>query len=603
MKNVWIFGIVLLIISCEYKPEGDFYHEVTPPEAEALFEIQLNQIQPLNTIFLFGITQLTLHLNTYGKELYELKISMDGRTLELYSIYGVPGNYGFMINPWEFSNGDHKLSVSIVTASGSGSLADMMGMEGYQGEISWNVYTINDLEDKFNINYRKTEDDMLEFRWEMQNIPETIFEKYEIQVGMKHLNITDQRQKSFIVEDYVCGDIQFHITVFLKSYDGYIQHFNKYLNFTSPVPKLYFKDISIDKLLIYWDKPFSKARFSLSQDWFSHEGILTTDTFLIVPQVPFSGGITFYLIIYPDKLQVLDSYDSTYGGHSISSRFTYALNIAYHTTMGKILAISNDQAWTINSTTFNETIQAKLPYSSFRLLSCVPGSSKIAIRHGSELWIYPDHTFTNPVIVPNKWDWYPVFFQLTNNDRIFIIDISYGTEDICNVYDVTDGSVIFSFNIRPFNSIWSVSSDGKYFCEATRNGMTIHQIGASDIEQTVQVPGYYTNAMFNPLNPDQLVVKERDNIQIFESSDFTNPVHSFVIPSSANLLNIDPATGYLLYLQQYPNRDTLRVARPEMVNKPFFSIATSYPEVVLLDNCLINIYGAQIFNISQYLKP
>ena len=605
MKSVWIFCIVFLIISCEYKVEGDFYRDVAPPEVVAPFEIRLDQVHPADTIYIFAITQLSLRLNTDGKELYDLTIAIDGKALEYYRPYDASlGTYQFTINPWEFSNGKHKLLVNVITASGSGSLADMMKMEGFQGEMAWNVYIINDFEDNFNIGYRKTEDDLLEFYWELPDIPQGLFDKYEIKAGSELLSITDQSRKSVIVKDYVCGDVQCWASVLLKTYDGYTRQFFKYINFTSPIPQLYFKDISLDKLLIYWDKPFSKARFRLSEEY-TNGGIQTTDTFLIVPQVPFSGGISYYLFIYPEKSQEIYSYIFSSRWHSISSSFPYASNIVYHTAMGKILAISNDQVLTIDPTTFNETVQAKLPYSSFCLLSCVQGSSKIAIRHETELWIYPDHNFTNPLVVPNKWNWDPIFFQLTNNDRMFIIDFNNDAEDVCNVYDAINGADIFSFNVHRANPTpkWSISADGKYFCEATPNGMTIHQIGETDIEQTIQVSGYYTDAMFNPVNPNQLVVKERDNIQIFESSNFTNPVHSFVISASARLLNIDPATGYLLYLQRYSNRDTLRVAPPELVDKPLFSIATSYPEVVLIDNCLINKDGAQIFNITPYLKP
>jgi hypothetical protein len=376
------------------------------------------------------------------------------------------------------------------------------------------------------------------------------------------------------------------------------------LDFSSPVPKLYFKDISLDKLLVYWDRTYSKAKFRLSEEY-THGGIQTTDTFLIVPQVPFSGGIYYYLFIYPEKSQEIYSSIFTSNHHSITSSISYASRITYHKYLEKILAISNDQIWTIHPTTFTETVQVKTPYLSSHQLSCIPGSSKTAIGRGTELWIYPDHSFSNPVIVHNEWDWSPVFFQLTNNDRIFVIDGSHSRNDECQVYDAISGTRIFSFDTfrRSVYPKWTVSSDGKYFCEATTNGMRIHQIGATGVEQTVDVPGYYTDALFHPLNPGQLVVKERDNIQIFESSDFTVPALSFAVPASTKLLNIDPATGHLLYLQRYSNRDTLRVAHTESVDKPLFSIATSYPEVVLLNNCLVNRQGAQIFNITPYLKP
>jgi len=608
-RSLGILGIVLWFISCEYKADEDFYRELEPPVPEAMFDVQLNQIHPADTIYLFGYSRLTLHLNIDGKSLYNLKIAIDGLILQYYESYPIH----FDINPLDFSNGNHKLSVSITTSSNSGSIADLMGMEGYQGEIIWNVYTMNDFENRFNINYRKTEDDMLEFFWEIPRIPHTLFEKYEIQAGSKRLLIIDQHQKSFIAEDYVCGDIQFYITVFLKTYEWYSMNYTKHIDFSSPVPKLYFEDID-DKLLVYWNKTFSKARFMLSEGY-TNEGIQTTDTFLIAPQTPFSEWVDYYLFIYPEKSEEIYSNNFVSGRHSITSSISHALCVTYHTPLERILAISHDQIWTIHPTTFTETLQTKTPFSGYPRILSIPGSPKIAINQYYELWIYPDHNFTNPLVIPHElgwgWPWHPVFFQLTNNDRVFWIDGYYNPNDVCDIYDVINGKKLFSFKIRSPITYpnWTVSADGKYFCEATTNGMTIHQIGETSIEQTVHVSGYYTDALFHPLNPDQLIVKERENIQIFESTDFTKPALSFVIPSTASLLNIDPATGHLLYLQRYATQDTLRVARPELVDKPLFSMATAYTDVVLLGNCLIHTYGAhtpynaQIFNIAPYLKP
>ena len=603
MKTFCILCIVFLIIACEYKVDGDFYREVTPPEPEIQFEVKLNNIYPADTIYLLSAARITLYLNTNERELYDLKITLDGRTLEHFQAHDGIRPYVFFIDPSEISDGNHKLSVNIITASGSGSLADLMKMEGYQGEMVWNVYTVNNFEEKFTLGFRKMEG-MLEFYWELPEIPHVLFDKYEIRAESTHLSITDQSKKSVIVEDYVCGDIQCSVSIVLKNHEGDTRSFFKYLNFSSPTPQLYFKDISLNKLLVYWDKPFSKARFSLRLGWFSDEVIFTTDTFQIVPQVPFSAGVTYYLSIYPEKSEDIYTHIYTYKEHSITSNFSHASNVAYHTDIGKILAISNDEIWTINPTTYNETTLAKLPYSNSRFLSCVTGTSKIVIRHEEEFWIYPDHTFSSPsIIVPNRWGWAPEFFQITNNDRIFTVDMGYGTDDVCNVYDAIDGSVIFSFNISRFYSIWSVSINGKYFCEATANGMTIYKIGIKGVEQTVHVPGFYTGVFFNPLNPDQLIAKERDNIHLFESPDFTTPVLSFIVPASARLLNIDPATGNLLYLQRYSSQDTLRVARLELIDRPLFSMATASTDVILLDNCLINTHGAKIFNITPYLNP
>ena len=144
MKKIlnYILGTIFLFTACEYDPSGNNFIELTPPDDFIAIEISLNNINPSDTIYVYQDTQFSLKLNAGNRNLRQFTILFGTQE---HSYYSWENPLNFVISPSENREGVYKLTVNAIFASGSGSLADLMGMEGYTGEMSWNIRIIHNL--------------------------------------------------------------------------------------------------------------------------------------------------------------------------------------------------------------------------------------------------------------------------------------------------------------------------------------------------------------------------------------------------------------------------------------------------------------------------
>src|SRR5690554_6821543 len=144
---VIISTTILLFTSCEYDPGGNNFLDINPPEDSIQIEISLNDQHPADTLYLYQNTLISIKISS-PKDLQQAKVLLDGQ--EYKDIWSEP--LDFMIYPDQINEGSHKLTVDAIFNSGSGSLADLMGLEGYKGELSWNIRIIHNPQDKFEVN-------------------------------------------------------------------------------------------------------------------------------------------------------------------------------------------------------------------------------------------------------------------------------------------------------------------------------------------------------------------------------------------------------------------------------------------------------------------
>jgi len=590
MKSLFFFFIIAaLLISCEYKTNEDYFREVEPPAAFAPIEINLNDVDPADTIYIIDQTVLTFGLNTYSRELKELHFMLGTNELHPSS-----GNK-LVIRPVDFDAGKYKLTVVAAFSSGTGSLADMMGMEGYMGEISWNICIIKNFNPELKLGYRKNADNFLELYWDTQHVPAAIFEKYEVSAP-KSITITDQSHKSVVLEDYIYGHANSSVTLYIKCADGYSRTYYQSLSFDSPVPKLYFENQGVNKLRVYWDKPFANARYVLEiMNGTAHYE--TNDTSIVIATPPFTTTVNYWLNMYPENSTTTETIYYLIKGYSLGARGIYAYDATYYKFQNKILAVSGRLLYSVDLQTLNETVE--IESGSYSKISCVPGSNKIAVMQRNSFFIY-DESFINPVIVYKSDDSFrdTDFFGLTNNERLFIVDY-YSAN--CEVYNANTGELLFTFDIVEKPASRSVSADGKYFCCASGNGLTIYMVGVSGIENALTLPNSYAKAMFNPANPQQLIVLTGGELKILNVPDFQS-IYSTAAPNST-LLDIDPATGNILYYRRYELQDSLHVIRTSPIIEPTFSVATYRSEIKLKGNLLMDNSNSHVLDITPYLKP
>lgn len=139
IQIVLLFLLVVFLQSCEYDPKGTFERQVTkdipPPEIQIL-DLNLDN----DTVFLYPGIPVNFRFSSTNQEIKRVKFIIDD-TIEKYTGYSNSGV--FNLNYGEFIEGMHKLLLEIITVSGTGSIAEHMGAEGFIFSKTWELQVNN----------------------------------------------------------------------------------------------------------------------------------------------------------------------------------------------------------------------------------------------------------------------------------------------------------------------------------------------------------------------------------------------------------------------------------------------------------------------------
>lgn len=124
----------VLIYSCEYEPKGVYNRSVNE-------NVTAPQIQVVNlnldddTVFLYTDKEVYFNFKSSKQEIKAVSFIIDGiRMPQVNSNSGT-----FQLNFAGFTEGEHSLVMDILTASGSGSIAEHIGAEGFLYSKSWKL--------------------------------------------------------------------------------------------------------------------------------------------------------------------------------------------------------------------------------------------------------------------------------------------------------------------------------------------------------------------------------------------------------------------------------------------------------------------------------
>ncbi|MCL3781268.1 hypothetical protein EMN47_12835 [Prolixibacteraceae bacterium JC049] len=602
LKSILLLATTLIFVACEYEPEGSNYIELTPPENSIPIQISLNDINPSDTIYLYKSADFSVKVKSI-KDLKLATISIDGeliRTMRKDSV-------SFQVYLDQLGEGVHKVTVNATFATNTGSLADLMGLEGYTGELTWNIRVINNPEEHFNIGYRSKEDGFLEIFWNSP-LPQSLIEKYSIYSGLtqnSEISIYDPNQKSFTDYGYVCGYVYYDVKVYLK--DG--NTFQKGISFCTAGPNIYFEDQGTDNLRIYWDKPFANGRFDL----LCNEKIIVseiTDTTVTIPQL-FGRNRKFRLDVRPQKT----GYDNFHNRFSAYGRFTqgtlldlpncplYAYNktddIIYTSRYSDLLALDANSLQKKNEITIKGNPWGILYGGK---IATAPHDSRIAAMTGEETWIFADSRFVDPIkISPLRGNVNTRLAALTSNDRFFVVEQD---STKCKVFNSLTGDKIFEIPFTyktkyTFPNFTTVSEDGQYFCASSTKGIEVFGINGTTKELLYTDTREYEGAMFVPDQPDQLLLSVNSNIELRKIPDFTLIQSLDISRNKTVLCNIDPVSKNILYYQN----DSLKVCPIDNLSKTIFKIRCDERSCKLYKNKIFtHEVGAITFDITPHIK-
>lgn len=601
--NFILLATIVLFVACEYEPSGNNFLDLTPPEDQIAIEISLNDVNPSDTIYIYQTTSFSLKIKS-PKDLKQIVVLLDGE--EPMNMWA--NSSGFIFYPDQVDEGVHKLTIGATFTSGTGSLADMMGLEGYAGELSWNIRVIHNPQERFEVDYRINEEGFLELFWK-NAVPESFIESYTIHSGLTQdadITIKNATQKSFVDYGYVCGYAVYTVKTQLK--DSAV--FHQTLSIDTPIPTVYFEDLGLDKLRVYWDKPFANGRFNIVTDEKNTIASAIQDTTITIPQL-WGKTRQFKLEIKPR----IAEYDNLHNNKTAYGNFCQGIFLdipnwplyAYNSADNIIYTSSYNDLVAFNATTLQKINSVSIIGNPWGLIyggkiSSAPHNSTVAAMTGEETWIFSDSRFADPIIIkPLPGSVQTRLAALTSNDRFFVVQKGSNT---CLVFNTLTGEEIFQFPFT-YNTIYdipdlvSVSENGQYFCASSENGIEVFEINGTTTNLLYTDTRHYKGAMFVPSQPDNLLLRVGSNFELRHIPDF-NIIQKLDVPETGvALCNIDPASMNLLYYQN----DSLRVCKINNLTETIFKIRSDETTCKMFNNKLLTRgNGGIAFDINPYVS-
>lgn len=600
--NFIILATLSLFVACEYEPSGNNFLDIAPPEEYIPIEISLNDFNPSDTIYLYQNTTISITINSQ-KDLQQALVLLDGQEYK----YMWSNSLGFLFYPEQMDEGLHKLTVDATFSSGTGSLAEMIGLEGYTGELSWNIRVIHNPQDHFEVKYRINEEGFLELFWD-NVIPDNYIDSYTIHSGLTQetdITVNDAKQKSFIDYGYVCEYAFYEVKTTLK--DGNI--FWQTLSIDSPTPSVYFEDLGLDSLRVYWDTPFANARFNIKEN---NNTIASEihDTSTIISQL-FGKTRQFMLEVKPRKAE----YDNFHNNTSVYGRFCQGISLglpnwelyALNTTDNTLYTTRYDYLVAYDATTLQENNALRINGDPWGIayggkIACAPHNSTVAAMTGEETWIFEDSRLINPIIIsPLRGNVNTRLSALTSNDRFFVVEQD---SNVCKIFNSLTGEKIFelpfTYKTRyTFPDFATVSENGQFFCASSENGIEVFEINGTETNLLYTDARQYKGAMFVTSQPDKLLLRVGSNIELRQIPNFNIIQTLDVSENGAILCNIDPTSMNLLYHQN----DSLKVCKISNLSKTIFKIRSDETTCKMYNNKLLTYgKGGITLDISPYLN-
>nr|MDA3853984.1 hypothetical protein [Bacteroidales bacterium] len=418
MKRLINTSLILLILfsACEYEPKTENFQQLLPPEASIPFEISLNDINPSDTIYIYQNTTISIRVSS-TKDLIEAKVYYDGE--EYFNTR--KDSLKYTIYPDRESKGMHTLRVNANFTSNTGSLAEMKGLETYDGETTWNIIVIHNPKELLKLKHQINEEGYLELSWR-NGIPDKHIKAYTLysSITQNTDTIYDIYKNKLVDYHYVCGTVRYDLTTILK--DGF--SFNNSLIVNATEPAILFEDLGVDSLRVYWNSPYANGRFILKvgNSTVAHN---TQDTSIIVPQY-YGETRSFTLETKPQK----NEYDHRNNNFKTSSRFCQGViiglpnwelyaynkkdNIIYSRRYESLVAFNANTLEEINSVTISGNPWG---FAYGGKIACAPNKSTVAAMTGEETWIFADTEFLSPIIIPSlRGGFHTRLAALTNAD-------------------------------------------------------------------------------------------------------------------------------------------------------------------------------------------
>ncbi len=307
----FLFLLVYLLTSCEFQPDEIPMNDRKKPADSVPILLNLNDYH--DTIRIGCLTNFNYSISGTDNKILEVEIMIGSNLIHKY-VSDNHQSFSFVLDPSDFPDGNYTLDISIITLTGSGSIAEKFGAEGYMYEIEWPLFIDKSTPGYTYLSFEKVHSpEGLKLSWTKFNHPN--FVRYEIyrqypafqQVPVKIAEISDPEKSSFTDNAFwegQEGNYFVRIVTPIGNYDGNISSFKDTLK---GIKAVWHNDGTLD---VSWDKAQNVEMFGGYYVFFSY-GILPMESFYIANieennvkfhNTGFANGILISLTVIPKSI-------------------------------------------------------------------------------------------------------------------------------------------------------------------------------------------------------------------------------------------------------------------------------------------------------------
>jgi len=539
-----LIGLIPLIYSCTYSPGGENFVDVdqntTPPQVQNL-TLDLNQ----DTLVVYQKTRYNFHFVSDKQPILGVVITLNNQDFVYDTVVG-----SIDINPKVIPEGVYSMVMKVYTTSGTGSLADVTGNEGFLFTKEWVVIVEHPKAPDLKVT-STIENGFLKFSWDKFDSP--YFHAYNLLIvnhglGASYsIKFQSPDSTSFVDSLYVGGDIDAELITEYKELNGDLNAGKTNYSYNYPID-LYFTE-NEDSLTVSW----TKNPFQCKQYYFTNTALklpIQSDSIYKVPAPGMGAPIEYQIRFEPLK--------PIYGNfltYNIYSKYTLGVDDGQRFT--EAVYEPSLHAFFVKSAVFLRRLDEQLEviasydhpydYNDNHSLTLSTDQQTVYAVIDQQRRKFSTSLLNGLGSMPNGFGDNATFRVVKNlNDTIFLV----GHNSSFSLLNIVNNQVIATTDpLRTSGSVayyqFAVSSDGRYAAFANELGVSVYEVvNNNQLVLQYEDSNFYYSCLFNPRRPQELVLNAQDGIYVMDCStgQIIRNLNQFV----ANPINFDPVTNNLL---------------------------------------------------------
>lgn len=550
VKLFSLFIALVLIQSCEYEtPEKVTY--VNPDSTSpALTELALD----LNTDILSvcGLTRFNFSLISSDQSIMVVVVNCLGKT---FTTEG-PSGY-FEVDPTTFPDGEYKVQMDVYTHSGTGSLADKIGSEGYLFTREWILKIQRPSFIKVKFLDSSVENGFLKIQWQKLELP--YFQYYKIIATDSSLNhsftkiIYDVNSTSLIDSSFVGGKAEFTLMVaFNQCEDPSKEYFSDKLIYRYPAYITF--DERADSMTINWTNlPFNHTVYLTSNMFSTRLDLGKSKSYTM--RSPGLGNEVRYEISFKPTVKL------TWDHQMYNVYINYTIGTKTGMNFYRMVCVPELNALFLkhpmffrkyNSTSIERLLSYDYSWDYYdnTTIAISPDKTKAFTTVNQNILQFNSATFD--IISKKKFG--PsetgsrTFYQMhiLNDSLMYIAYSSSLAIYNYNSRSIIDATVLLKSSGEPYNI--TVSKDGRYVANCSDGSLKVYRNTDNlHLELIYETTGNFLECIFDPVNIYNLLLITNEKAYVVQCPDMEL---LYTIPSTIRgmAVNFDPVTNYLLFV-------------------------------------------------------